>query len=505
MRTGAGMSPGFRLPSSECTSTPSQTSIASLTRYSCERCIGLRVWKAATRDQPSRWNSARVSAGVMKSAPYSALKPPSESTFTGPARLTSGCSITMRTPGCSASTVRNTDLHSRTVRRVRARAHSAASASPESIRGLRKPPPCGGTRSGKLFSLLERRSREAGRVHAGQPHPGELQEARHQLGMKSFLRVNHRKIAQQRRPEGNLDELPELELLGGDDARHDGEAQARGDEPLQRLRAAELDHHVEGVRCDPRLLQVAVDDGAGPRARLPADIGMSGERRRQREGFSGHRVGGRAHDLELVLAADFAQQGGKVRITLDKAKVQGALGDAILHRLRIADEQRGHHGGKAPLELADQLRQQVLADRHAAADEKRARDLAAHVLQAGFELAGKGKDALGIIERHDTGRSKRDAAVRTVEQARVEGFLELLDLEGHRRLRHEERISRLGKGQMLCDGAENLKTPVGHEPFRYMERLFKHKTTEFGDGALTPKAALPVELGLRPRIQSTMW
>src|SRR5438445_783951 len=98
----------------------------------------------------------------------------------------------------------------RTVRRDRARAHSAASASPESIRGLREPPPCGGTRSGKLFSLLERRSRQAGRVHAGQPHPGELQAA--------------------------------------------------------------------------------------------------------------------------------AQQGGKVRITLDKAKVQGALGDAILHRLRIADE-----------------------------------------------------------------------------------------------------------------------------------------------------------------------
>src|SRR5437879_3393844 len=93
----------------------------------------------------------------------------------------------------------------RTVRRLRARAHSAASASPESIRGLRTPPPCGGTRSGKLFSLLERRSRQAGRVHAGQPHPGELQKARHQLGMKSFLRVNHRKIAQKRRPEGNLD------------------------------------------------------------------------------------------------------------------------------------------------------------------------------------------------------------------------------------------------------------------------------------------------------------
>src|SRR5438093_4422763 len=314
----------------------------------------------------------------------------------------------------------------RTVRRVRARAHSAASASPESIRGLRKPPPCGGTRSGKLFSLLERRSREAGRVHAGQPHPGELQEARHQLGMESFLRINHRKIAQKRRPEGNLDELPELELLGGDDARHDGEAQARGDEPLQRLRAAELDHHVEGVRRYACLLQVAVDNGAGPRARLPADIGMSGERRRQREGFSRQRVGGRAHDLELVLAADFAQQGGKVRITLDKAKVQGALGDAILHRLRIADEQRGYHGGKAPLELADQLRQQVLADRHAAADEQRAAELAADVLQSRFELGGKGNDALGVLERYDAGGSERDAALRAGEKARAEGSLWLL-------------------------------------------------------------------------------
>src|SRR6266850_7912031 len=118
-----------------------------------------------------------------------------------------------------------------TVRKDRARSHSAASASSESISGLRGPPPCGGTRSCKLFSLLERRSREAGRVHSGQPHARELQEAAHQLGMESFLRVNHREIADERRPERNLEELPELELLGGDAARHDGEAQARGDEP----------------------------------------------------------------------------------------------------------------------------------------------------------------------------------------------------------------------------------------------------------------------------------
>src|SRR6186997_2664815 len=58
------MSPAFRLPSSEWTSTPSHTSIATLARYSWERCIGLRVWNAATRDQPSRSNCARVSAAV---------------------------------------------------------------------------------------------------------------------------------------------------------------------------------------------------------------------------------------------------------------------------------------------------------------------------------------------------------------------------------------------------------------------------------------------------------
>ena len=112
VRTSAGMSPAFNAPSSECTSTPSQVSIATLARYSCERCIGLRVWKAATRDQPRRSNSARVSAGVMKSLPYFALKPPSESTFTGPARFTSPCCMTSFTPGCSSSVVLNTDMHS---------------------------------------------------------------------------------------------------------------------------------------------------------------------------------------------------------------------------------------------------------------------------------------------------------------------------------------------------------------------------------------------------------
>src|SRR3989442_4273795 len=52
--------------------------------------------------------------------------------------------------------------------------------------------------SGHLFSLLERRSREARRVHAGPPHPGGLQEAGHQLGMGSLFWVNPRTNAEGR-------------------------------------------------------------------------------------------------------------------------------------------------------------------------------------------------------------------------------------------------------------------------------------------------------------------
>ena len=39
----------------------------------------------------------------LEKLPYFAWKPPSESTFTGPARLNSGCAITIATPGCAGS------------------------------------------------------------------------------------------------------------------------------------------------------------------------------------------------------------------------------------------------------------------------------------------------------------------------------------------------------------------------------------------------------------------
>jgi len=39
----------------------------------------------------------------------------------------------------------------------------------------------------------------------------------------------------------------------------------------------------------------------------------------------------------------------------------------------------------------------------------------------------------------------------------------LLDLEGHRRLRHEQRLSRFGEREVLGYGVEHLEASVGHE------------------------------------------
>ena len=74
--------------------------------------MGLRVWNAATVLQPFASNRARVSAGVRNSSPNSFGKPPAESTVRRPPRFTSPCSITIFTPGCSASVVRKTERHS---------------------------------------------------------------------------------------------------------------------------------------------------------------------------------------------------------------------------------------------------------------------------------------------------------------------------------------------------------------------------------------------------------
>jgi hypothetical protein len=49
-----------------------------------------------------------------------------------------------------------------------------------------------------------------------------------------------------------------------------------------------------------------------------------------------------------------------------------------------------------------------------------------------------------------------------IEQAGIEVFFELLDLEGNGRLRHEENFCSLGKRQLSGDCVENLQPTIRH-------------------------------------------
>ena len=96
-----------------------------------------------------------------------------------------------------------------------------------------------------------------------------------------------------------------------------------------------------------------------------------------------------------------------------------------------------------------------------------------HLLQPRVELRGQREDALGVFERHLPRGRQRDVPVRAVEEPRVEVLLELPDLERDRRLRHEQRLGRLGERQMLRDRVEHLEAPIRHEPNRYLRRLIQ--------------------------------
>jgi hypothetical protein len=56
-------------------------------------------------------------------------------------------------------------------------------------------------------------------------------------------------------------------------------------------------------------------------------------------------------------------------------------------------------------------------------------------------------------------------------------ILQLLDLEGHRRLSHEQGLGSLGETQMPGNGMKHLQTTVSHKLAlsAYTLTLFKHK------------------------------
>src|SRR5690606_37529095 len=73
------------------------------------------------------------------------------------------------------------------------------------------------------------------------------------------------------------------------------------------------------------------------------------------------------------------------------------------------------------------------------------------------------EDTLGIGEDDLAGGRERDTAVAAIEQAGVVLLFQLLDLEGHRRLRHEKVFRGPGEGAVLGHCVENLKPAICHD------------------------------------------
>ena len=99
----------------------------------------------------------------------------------------------------------------------------------------------------------------------------------------------------------------------------------------------------------------------------------------------------------------------------------------------------------------------------------RAADRAGELAHPLVELSREAEYALRVIEHELARRRQRDLAVAALEKARAEMLFELLDLERHRRLRHEKLLGRLGEAQLPGDGMKDLQSAIGHDLVRSKE------------------------------------
>ena len=158
-----------------------------------------------------------------------------------------------------------------------------------------------------------------------------------------------------------------------------------------------------------------------------------------------------------------AFEGRLVGDDLDEAHVEVAVHHPVLDQLGVAHRNPRHHPRVAPLEAFDQPGQPVGADGGADAQLQHPRQLVGELGDAQLHLFGQPEDALRVGHHQIPRRREGDAAVAPVEQARVELFFQLLDLEGHCRLRHEERFGGAGERPVSGNGVEYLESTIGHD------------------------------------------
>ena len=155
-----------------------------------------------------------------------------------------------------------------------------------------------------------------------------------------------------------------------------------------------------------------------------------------------------------------------MRVAFDEADVEAALGDAILHRLRVGDEEPRHHRRKARLVGAQHLRQQVIGDGRARADQQGPPSwplISCSRVSSSAETSrmrsaySRARLPAAVSEMRPCARSNR-RVLKCSSSCRI--------CEGDRRLRHEKRLGRLGEGEVLCDRVEYLEAAIRHRSVR---------------------------------------
>jgi hypothetical protein len=139
------------------------------------------------------------------------------------------------------------------------------------------------------------------------------------------------------------------------------------------------------------------------------------------------------------------------------------LGDPAFDAFRVGDDQPRPDLRIQRVELAQDARQHEFGNGRAGTNQQRPTHFAGHFAEPGFHLVGQGEDFLGVRQHQLAGRRQRNTAVTAFEQPRAVLLLQLLDLEGHGWLRHEQGVGGARETQMFGYGMKNLQTPVSHD------------------------------------------
>jgi hypothetical protein len=227
---------------------------------------------------------------------------------------------------------------------------------------------------------------------------------------------------------------------------------------LDGVEAAQLSRHIEPVRRNARRAKnwstsswIALPGSRWSKGNPPC----GGLLTRQ-------RVARRDDQQQVVPPGAAAFEGRLIGDDLDEADIQLAIHHPVLDQLRVAHRDPWHHPRVAPLEAFDQPGQPVGPDGGAHPQLEHARQLVGELGDPHLHLVRQPEDALRVGHHQLAGGGQRHAAVAPVEQAGVELFFQLLDLEGHRGLGHEQRFRSPRKRALACNRVENLKATIGH-------------------------------------------